>query len=150
MSAFAAFHIQSSDALMTTGTVDICGLVVSLALSQLLFLFFSFRRTFHPRYAWCLTYFMGTHRDVYIVLKRSLKWVPIVGWVCTKKNNQSDCLPPLFFCCLVVLTLVTPSVIWHQPIEKDSSDHTETEQMCIFTGNAILQLYLFGAFVGVR
>ncbi|KAF9650669.1 acyltransferase-domain-containing protein [Thelephora ganbajun] len=31
-------------------------------------------------YAWCLTYFMNTHRDVYIVLKRSLKWVPIVGW----------------------------------------------------------------------
>jgi len=33
------------------------------------------------RYAWCLTYFMNTHRDVYIVLKKSLKWVPIVGWV---------------------------------------------------------------------
>ncbi|CAL1696139.1 unnamed protein product [Somion occarium] len=31
-------------------------------------------------YAWCLTYFMGTHKDVYIVLKDSLKWVPIVGW----------------------------------------------------------------------
>ena len=24
---------------------------------------------------------MNTHRDVYIVLKKSLKWVPIVGWV---------------------------------------------------------------------
>lgn len=32
-------------------------------------------------YAWCLTYFMGTHKDVFIVLKRSLKWVPVVGWV---------------------------------------------------------------------
>jgi len=37
--------------------------------------------TIHARYAWCLTYFMNTHRDVYIVLKKSLKWVPIVGWV---------------------------------------------------------------------
>ena len=32
-------------------------------------------------YAWCLTYFMGTHKDVFIVLKDSLKWVPVVGWV---------------------------------------------------------------------
>ncbi|TFY80419.1 hypothetical protein EWM64_g3593 [Hericium alpestre] len=31
-------------------------------------------------YAWCLMYFTGTHRDVYIVLKKSLKWVPILGW----------------------------------------------------------------------
>lgn len=31
-------------------------------------------------YAWCLTYFMDTHKDVCIVLKKSLKWVPIVGW----------------------------------------------------------------------
>jgi 1-acyl-sn-glycerol-3-phosphate acyltransferase len=31
-------------------------------------------------YAWCLTYFMDTHRDVCIVLKKSLKWVPIIGW----------------------------------------------------------------------
>ncbi|KAI9462312.1 acyltransferase-domain-containing protein [Lactarius psammicola] len=31
-------------------------------------------------YAWCLTYFMDTHRDVCIVLKKSLKWVPVVGW----------------------------------------------------------------------
>ncbi|EJF66552.1 hypothetical protein DICSQDRAFT_142143 [Dichomitus squalens LYAD-421 SS1] len=31
-------------------------------------------------YAWTLTYFMGTYKDVYIVLKRSLKWVPILGW----------------------------------------------------------------------
>jgi Acyltransferase len=33
-------------------------------------------------YAWCLTYFMGTHKDVFIVLKESLKWVPVIGWVC--------------------------------------------------------------------
>ena len=32
-------------------------------------------------YAWCLTYFMGTHRDVLIVLKKSLKWLPVIGWV---------------------------------------------------------------------
>ena len=24
---------------------------------------------------------MGTHKDVFIVLKKSLKWVPILGWV---------------------------------------------------------------------
>jgi 1-acyl-sn-glycerol-3-phosphate acyltransferase len=27
--------------------------------------------------------FMNTSSDIYIVLKRSLKWVPIVGWVCS-------------------------------------------------------------------
>ncbi|TFK83599.1 hypothetical protein K466DRAFT_498155 [Polyporus arcularius HHB13444] len=31
-------------------------------------------------YAWSLTYLMGTHKDVFIVLKKSLKWVPILGW----------------------------------------------------------------------
>jgi 1-acyl-sn-glycerol-3-phosphate acyltransferase len=34
-------------------------------------------------YAWCLTYFMspeGIHRYVFITLKKSLRWVPIVGW----------------------------------------------------------------------
>lgn len=31
-------------------------------------------------YAWCLTYFMNTHRNVFIVLKNSLKWIPLVGW----------------------------------------------------------------------
>ncbi|KAI0274899.1 acyltransferase-domain-containing protein [Gloeopeniophorella convolvens] len=31
-------------------------------------------------YAWSLTYFMDTHRDVFIVLKKSLKWMPIIGW----------------------------------------------------------------------
>jgi len=34
-------------------------------------------------YAWCFTYFMsphGVHRYVYITLKKSLRWVPIVGW----------------------------------------------------------------------
>ncbi|TFK57392.1 acyltransferase-domain-containing protein [Heliocybe sulcata] len=31
-------------------------------------------------YAWCLMYFMNTHRDVFIVLKKSLKWIPVVGW----------------------------------------------------------------------
>jgi len=32
-------------------------------------------------YLWCLTYVMNTHRDVFIILKKSLKWLPIVGWV---------------------------------------------------------------------
>ncbi|KAF7982033.1 hypothetical protein HWV62_30292 [Athelia sp. TMB] len=31
-------------------------------------------------YAWVLTYFCGTHKDVIIVLKKSLKWVPFLGW----------------------------------------------------------------------
>ncbi|KAL1952116.1 hypothetical protein VTO73DRAFT_1265 [Trametes versicolor] len=31
-------------------------------------------------YAWALTYYMGTHKDVFIVLKKSLKWVPVLGW----------------------------------------------------------------------
>lgn len=31
-------------------------------------------------YAWNLTHFMGMSKDIYIVLKRSLKWVPIIGW----------------------------------------------------------------------
>jgi len=37
-------------------------------------------------YTWCLAYFMDTHRDVCIVLKKSLKWVPIFGW-CTQFFN---------------------------------------------------------------
>lgn len=32
-------------------------------------------------YDWCLTYYMGTHKDVFIVLKKSLKWIPLLGWV---------------------------------------------------------------------
>jgi 1-acyl-sn-glycerol-3-phosphate acyltransferase len=32
-------------------------------------------------YLWSLTYWMGGHKDVIIVLKKSLKWIPIVGWV---------------------------------------------------------------------
>ncbi|KIO31945.1 hypothetical protein M407DRAFT_241659 [Tulasnella calospora MUT 4182] len=31
-------------------------------------------------YLWCLTYFMNVHGSVIITLKKSLKWVPIVGW----------------------------------------------------------------------
>lgn len=37
-------------------------------------------------YVWCLTYFMNMHRDVLIVLKRSLKWVPVLGWVGERVN----------------------------------------------------------------
>jgi len=32
-------------------------------------------------YLWCLTYKAGTHKDVLIMLKDSLKWIPLVGWV---------------------------------------------------------------------
>ncbi|KIK04274.1 hypothetical protein K443DRAFT_93492 [Laccaria amethystina LaAM-08-1] len=34
-------------------------------------------------YAWCLTYFLSPrkiHQHVYITLKKSLRWVPVVGW----------------------------------------------------------------------
>ncbi|KAG6911811.1 hypothetical protein DXG01_000058 [Tephrocybe rancida] len=34
-------------------------------------------------YAWCLIYFIGAqgvHRNVYITLKKSLQWIPVVGW----------------------------------------------------------------------
>ncbi|EKM60925.1 uncharacterized protein PHACADRAFT_247149 [Phanerochaete carnosa HHB-10118-sp] len=31
-------------------------------------------------YVWCLTYFAGSYKDVFIVLKKSLKWLPIIGW----------------------------------------------------------------------
>jgi len=30
-------------------------------------------------YIWCLTYFADTHKDVFIVLKKSLKWIPGIG-----------------------------------------------------------------------
>ena len=32
-------------------------------------------------YQWSLMYFMGEHKDLFIVLKKSLKWLPVVGWV---------------------------------------------------------------------
>ena len=32
-------------------------------------------------YLWCLSYYMNLQCDVFIMLKRSLKWTPIVGWV---------------------------------------------------------------------
>ncbi|KAI0036670.1 acyltransferase-domain-containing protein [Vararia minispora EC-137] len=31
-------------------------------------------------YAWCLAYFAGMHRDVLIVLKKNLKYIPVLGW----------------------------------------------------------------------
>ncbi|THU94849.1 hypothetical protein K435DRAFT_151938 [Dendrothele bispora CBS 962.96] len=33
-------------------------------------------------YAWCLFYYLGegVHRYIYITLKKSLQWVPVVGW----------------------------------------------------------------------
>ncbi|KAF8591904.1 acyltransferase-domain-containing protein [Ramaria rubella] len=31
-------------------------------------------------YLWCLTYRAGLHKDVLIVLKDSLKWIPMLGW----------------------------------------------------------------------
>jgi len=79
---------------------------------------------------------MNTHRDVYIVLKKSLKWVPIVGWVC---KNRS---PPLLF-----LDASDRWVIWHRELIEGVQLNGVNAG---FTGHAVLQLYLFGAFVGVR
>jgi len=31
-------------------------------------------------YLWSFTYWIGGHKDVIIVLKKSLKWIPIIGW----------------------------------------------------------------------
>lgn len=31
-------------------------------------------------YAWVLAYFIGAQKDIFIVSKDSLKWVPIIGW----------------------------------------------------------------------
>ncbi|KAF9068013.1 acyltransferase-domain-containing protein [Rhodocollybia butyracea] len=33
-------------------------------------------------YAWCFLYYIdqGLHRNIYITLKKTLKWVPVVGW----------------------------------------------------------------------
>jgi len=81
---------------------------------------------------------MNAHRDVYIVLKKSLKWVPIVGWVCEK--------PISFLCSLTPVTgrhSASKIIIMRTP-------KTERSECELYTGHAILQLYLFGAFVGVR
>ncbi|KAA1468636.1 acyltransferase-domain-containing protein [Dentipellis sp. KUC8613] len=56
------------------------GRVVGLNLPQKLVLIANHQVYVDWWYAWCLTYFMGTHRDVFIVLKKSLKWVPVLGW----------------------------------------------------------------------
>ncbi|KAI0639245.1 acyltransferase-domain-containing protein [Trametes polyzona] len=56
------------------------GRVVSLNLPQKAVLIANHQVYLDWLYAWALTYYMGTHKDVFIVLKKSLKWVPIVGW----------------------------------------------------------------------
>jgi hypothetical protein len=35
---------------------------------------------------------MDTHRDVFIVLKESLKWVPVLGWVRKSASSGGDML----------------------------------------------------------
>ncbi|KAI0094604.1 acyltransferase-domain-containing protein [Irpex rosettiformis] len=59
---------------------DSSGRVVSLHLPERAVLIANHQMYADWWYAWCLTYFMGTYKDVLIVLKKSLKWVPIVGW----------------------------------------------------------------------
>ncbi|KAG8818240.1 hypothetical protein FRC17_010892, partial [Serendipita sp. 399] len=31
-------------------------------------------------YLWCLSYFANTHAYILITLKKTLKWIPILGW----------------------------------------------------------------------
>jgi len=31
-------------------------------------------------YVWCLTYYLNVQLDMFIMLKKSLKWVPLLGW----------------------------------------------------------------------
>ncbi|KAI0702491.1 acyltransferase-domain-containing protein [Cytidiella melzeri] len=59
---------------------DASGRVVSLHLPEKTVLIANHQVYVDWWYAWCLTYFMGTHKDVLIVLKKSLKWLPVVGW----------------------------------------------------------------------
>ncbi|KAI5116740.1 hypothetical protein M0805_000434 [Coniferiporia weirii] len=59
---------------------DVAGNVVALRLPKKLVIIANHQIYTDWWYTWCLTYFMDMHRDVLIVLKRSLKWVPVLGW----------------------------------------------------------------------
>ncbi|PSR85826.1 hypothetical protein PHLCEN_2v5302 [Hermanssonia centrifuga] len=59
---------------------DEAGKVVALRLPQKAVMIANHQVYADWWYAWCLTYLMGTYKDVFIVLKKSLKWVPVVGW----------------------------------------------------------------------
>ncbi|EMD41741.1 hypothetical protein CERSUDRAFT_110317 [Gelatoporia subvermispora B] len=59
---------------------DGSGKVVNLHLPQKTVLIANHQMYADWWYAWCLTYYMQTYKDVHIVLKKSLKWVPILGW----------------------------------------------------------------------
>jgi hypothetical protein len=67
---------------------------------------------------------MGTHKDVFIVLKKSLKWVPIVGWV-------SHSIP---------YSLRGMVLSFAADLETDVHG----------SGHAILQLYLLEPLLGLR
>ncbi|TFK30631.1 hypothetical protein FA15DRAFT_662643 [Coprinopsis marcescibilis] len=62
---------------------DELGQVVSLNLPTKLVLIANHQIYADWWFAWCFTYFTspkGVHKYVYITLKNSLRWVPIVGW----------------------------------------------------------------------
>lgn len=67
-----ALHLPSKAVLIANHQVWSCGLTCGNALIR-------FQVYSDWWYVWCLTYFMGTHKDVFIVLKNSLKWVPLIG-----------------------------------------------------------------------
>ncbi|RDX56035.1 hypothetical protein OH76DRAFT_1337998 [Lentinus brumalis] len=70
----------SPEELETLVERDKNGKVVSLNLPQKTVFIANHQIYLDWWYAWSLTYLMGTHKDVFIVLKKSLKWVPILGW----------------------------------------------------------------------
>jgi hypothetical protein len=57
---------------------DLCGLVVRLVVH----IYLPLCCHLHSARLISLFTFTGTSKDVYIVLKQSLKWIPFVGWVC--------------------------------------------------------------------
>lgn len=59
---------------------DPAGKVVGLDLPQRAVLIANHQVYADWWYAWSLTYYMRTYADVFIVLKESLKWVPMLGW----------------------------------------------------------------------
>ncbi|KAI6031913.1 hypothetical protein BKA83DRAFT_4207224 [Pisolithus microcarpus] len=58
---------------------DAAGKVVALNLPPKLVIISNHQVYCDWWYVWCLTYFMQAHKDVFIVLKKSLKWIPVIG-----------------------------------------------------------------------
>jgi hypothetical protein len=42
-------------------------------------------------YAWCFLHYCGMSKDIFIVLKKSLRWIPVVGWVGFHSRVDVNC-----------------------------------------------------------